>query len=883
MSLSTSDDILGIELSPKKVEDWLREVSYHENPEYVPSDFALEFIAFIKLVNGIEGEENKSPIIHLQMLDNIQRNDKDTINMCHRGSGKTTLLGSYLFLYVATYGDIPGFGKIPYALYVTDAVENGVKKMRLDLEFRWQNSEFLQEWVPFAKFTDVRWEFKNKDGNRFVVSAHGAKALSLDSRLYTENGFSTIGECKIGDQIFGADGQLTTIIQKSEIFHKPMYELGLIDGRTLKVSEDHINAVIHKEFSANKRVYTKKNLTTKELLKENLQHVRTMKWTKGRNRAVKENLLFIENCHPLQYSTKAFPVDPYTLGLLLGDGSLRGDSVVLHAHKDDWEEYRKNIPYALGKIQIDKRNSNVVSQSINGLTQKIRDLNLVGHGDTKFIPQQYLFGSIEQRQALLQGLMDTDGTIGPRKVNPTTSFTSNSSKLVQGVAALVMSLGGNVFFGRTGKKAYRVQVKLNMSVFKLHRKKQHEKFNRCNRVAIKYIKKIQLEPSQCIAVDNEEKQFITSNYTRTHNTGVRGTKELGTRPVLAVLDDLISDDDARSETVIASVEDTVYKAVDYALHPQRRKVIWSGTPFNAKDPLYKAVESGAWHVNVYPICEHWPCKRKDFFGSWEDRFTYDYVLSQYTKAVKTGKIAAFNQELMLRIMSEEDRLIADGEINWYSRDLLLTHKDSFNCYITTDFATSDKESADYSVISVWAYNDKGHWYWVDGICEKQTMDKNIDDLFRLAQKWQVNLQQVGIEVSGQQGGFIPWIQDQMIVRQIYFNLAKDKNSSSLGIRPNTNKMQRFNIVVPWFKAHQIFLPREMKDTSIMREAVNELELVSLAGMKSKHDDWLDTVSMLANLTPWRPNAVVEVNKNSETNIWEAETVQQSSNLTSYIV
>ena len=234
-------------------------------------------------------------------------------------------------------------------------------------------------------------------------------------------------------------------------------------------------------------------------------------------------------------------------------------------------------------------------------------------------------------------------------------------------------------------------------------------------------------------------------------------------------------------------------------------------------------------------------------------------------------------------MSEEDRLIADGEINWYSRDLLLTHKDSFNYYITTDFATSDKESADYSVISVWAYNDKGHWYWVDGICEKQTMDKNIDDLFRLAQKWQVNLQQVGIEVSGQQGGFIPWIQDQMIVRQVYFNLAKDKNSSSLGIRPNTNKMQRFNIVVPWFKAHQIFLPREMKDTSIMREAVNELELVSLAGMKSKHDDWLDTVSMLANLTPWRPNAVVEVNKNSETNIWEAETIQQSSNLTSYIV
>ena len=137
-------------------------------------------------------------------------------------------------------------------------------------------------------------------------------------------------------------------------------------------------------------------------------------------------------------------------------------------------------------------------------------------------------------------------------------------------------------------------------------------------------------------------------------------------------------------------------------------------------------------------------------------------------------------------MSDEDRLIADDEICWYSRDLLLQNKNSFNYYITTDFATSDKESADFSVIAVWAYNDKGHWFWVDGICKKQTMDKNIDDLFRLAQKWRVNLQQVGIEISGQQGGFIPWIQDQMMTRQVYFNLAKDKDSSKLGIRPNTS-------------------------------------------------------------------------------------------------
>jgi len=61
-------------------------------------------------------------------------------------------------------------------------------------------------------------------------------------------------------------------------------------------------------------------------------------------------------------------------------------------------------------------------------------------------------------------------------------------------------------------------------------------------------------------------------------TGVRGTRENNSRPVLALLDDLISDEDARSKTVIDSVEDTVYKAIDYALHPKLRKNHLVGDP-----------------------------------------------------------------------------------------------------------------------------------------------------------------------------------------------------------------------------------------------------------------------------------------------------------------
>jgi len=529
------------EALPWKVEDYLNSTDYNVDPFYVPSDFALQFVTFIKLVNGAQGEENKTPVVHYKMLDTITMGGTRIINLCHRGIAKTTLMGEYLFLYIATYGDVPGFGRVDLALYVSDSIENGVKNMRKNLEFRWDNSEFLKEYVPEIRFTDIRWEFKNADGKVFIVKGYGAK------------------------------------------------------------------------------------------------------------------------------------------------------------------------------------------------------------------------------------------------------------------------------------------------------------------------------------------------------TGVRGAKEMGKRPQLAVLDDLISDEDARSVTVVAAVEDTVYKAVTYALHPTKNMIIWSGTPFNAKDPLYKAVESGAWSVNVFPVCEAYPCTKEDFRGSWADRFTYEYVKVQYDLAIKSGKVETFNQELMLRIMSDEDRMIQDGDIGWYKLDAVLRNKSRFNFYITTDFATSEKQKSDYSFISVWAYNNVGDWLWVDGVCKRQLMDKNIDDLFRLAQIYKP--QSVGVEVTGQQGGFIQWIQGQMLERNIYFTLASDGNESKPGIRPNTNKMVRFNTVVPLFKARKIFFPIERKTEDTMVEAINELSLASISGFRSKHDDFIDTVSMLSSLVTWKPSEeALVVQSGNNDGMWELEVDRSTSDrMSSYIV
>ena len=187
----------------------------------------------------------------------------------------------------------------------------------------------------------------------------------------------------------------------------------------------------------------------------------------------------------------------------------------------------------------------------------------------------------------------------------------------------------------------------------------------------------------------------------------------------------------------------------------------------------------------------------------------------------------------------------------------------------TPSVTSIKDKADFSVISVWAYNNVGDWLWVDGICKRQLMDKNIDDLFRLCQIYRP--QQVGIEVSGQQGGFIPWLQGEMLTRNIYFPLASQNNNNSPGIRPNTNKMVRFNTVVPLFKARKIFFPKERRSETTMQEAMNELSLVAVSGFRSKRDDFLDTISMLSVLTPWKPSEEAALTPSGKGDgVWEVD-------------
>ena len=397
-----------------------------------------------------------------------------------------------------------------------------------------------------------------------------------------------------------------------------------------------------------------------------------------------------------------------------------------------------------------------------------------------------------------------------------------------------------------------------------------------------YIPKAHWTDSTIILTNSDNHNLSIKLYGA--STGFRGTKAFGKRPSLVILDDIIPDEAGKSKTLMRNIKDMVYNAVIPALDPAHRKIILSGTPFSSDDVIIEAVESGQWDVNIFPICNKFPCSKKEFSGAWEDRFPYERVLADYKVYESTGKLAGFYQEYMLQINSEEERLVQDYEISWYGRKSLLQVKDNFNFYITTDFATSAKQQADFSVISVWAYNNNGDWFWVDGICEKQTLDKSIDNLFSLVQLYKPI--SVGIEVTGQQGGFIDIIKRDMITRNIFFNIARSgKNNTILGIRPDTDKLTRFNLVVPLFKMGKMYFPEELKPTKVMSEFMLELSLATKNGIKG-HDDCIDTISMLAYMKPWKPSIESEPSHQQNSSYFgidDDDDMSSESSYNSYIV
>jgi deoxycytidine triphosphate deaminase len=303
------------------------------------------------------------------------------------------------------------------------------------------------------------------------------KALGIGTLVPTVAGWRTMGSLRVGDQVFGVDGRPTPVVAATEIMTgRPCFEVCFSDGQTIIADAAHLWCTTTK--SARKHGRPSGIATTVEIA--------------ATLRAGKEWNHHIALAEPVQYPEQSLPIDPYVLGIWLGDGTSRD---------------------AQGRYSADA-----------SLSSTLRCRGLLSN---KLVPLRYLRAAVHQRLALLQGLMDSDGYIDKFG---RCEFVSTRECLSDAVVELAASLGLRpvkrkktaMFRGVEHGVAYQVKFTPRIPVFRLERKLARIRTGVPQRHrAIVDARPVASYPVRCIQVGAPDGMFLVGRtYIPTHNSSL---------------------------------------------------------------------------------------------------------------------------------------------------------------------------------------------------------------------------------------------------------------------------------------------------------------------------------------------------------------------------
>ena len=366
-----------------------------------------------------------------------------------------------------------------------------------------------------------------------------------------------------------------------------------------------------------------------------------------------------------------------------------------------------------------------------------------------------------------------------------------------------------------------------------------------------------------------EKRHMLIKFKGAASGGIRsGSRNpvTGDRYALIIADDVIKNEaDAYSETIMHNVTTALMSDARNAMRAKNTQYVLINTPFHKLDPIYMMVESGGYTPLVTPICKkiYIGMPEEEFVALWDDMHSFESVMSRYLEAVATNTTRSFNQELMLRVSNDEDRLVTDDMIQWYDRALIMKLLDGYTLYITTDFTTTSAAKSDFSVIAAWAINSEDDWFLLDLCVRRQELQQQYDELMRMVRTWSRGGRavEVGVEIDGQQKAHIFSIKERMMKDALFFGFAKQKGApigreGILSRSGNTSKIDRFRYIVPRFQNHKIYFPEQLKNNTDMLEGLKQLKGATHAGF-STHDDFPDVITQLGLIDLRVPTMNVE--------------------------
>jgi len=341
------------------------------------------------------------------------------------------------------------------------------------------------------------------------------KAQPLSSLVATPSGWKAMDDIQPGDEVCTPNGTITKVIDTYPQGDLPIYKITFADGDSVECCGDHLWEI------------SSKNRKT--------PFITDTRWIKKHYLSPSGYRMLSIRCpDPVVFNKREVPVDPYMLGILLGDGNLTNGSVAFSSADTEIvntlmktleKEYTIKTNHHTGidhRIVRTKR-----SPKPTKYTTALRNLGLWDKDSfEKFVPEIYLKNDIETRKLVLRGLMDSDGYVNSKTGMP--EITICSKMLSEGVKDLVESLGGVCVVKEkknvSGNICYRCFIKYDDApdLFMISRKKTAARKRTKYPVkrVISSVEVIGRKPCKCILVEDSNHLYLTNNYVVTHNTQI---------------------------------------------------------------------------------------------------------------------------------------------------------------------------------------------------------------------------------------------------------------------------------------------------------------------------------------------------------------------------
>lgn len=392
----------------------------------------------------------------------------------------------------------------------------------------------LLKWKAMPKQLEFLHLFGDKmprydlRGYILALSPGGGKSIGMDDLIRTPYGWVKNRNLKLGQDIIAPDGTITKVCGIYPQGELDMYKVTFEDGRSVECSDDHLWKVYNRGW------YNGKGAPMGAWRVVKFQDLRT---NMANHPDVKYYVPLVSP--EIRKDTKV-PIDPYLLGVILGDGNISHKNVsITKPDKFIRNAFVELLP--IGNIVTEYCNKGktfrITGRSLitgKSIKDYLTELQLFGKtSPDKFIPEGYFNGSFQQKLALLQGLLDTDGTVSE---NGSISFCTTSKKLALQVQELVRSIGGlaklrirhpkYTYKGevKEGREAYQINIRYHTprDMFRLPRKREatpeNYQYADTFRLRIRNIEYVGKKEAQCIAVEHPDRLYITNDYIVTHNT-----------------------------------------------------------------------------------------------------------------------------------------------------------------------------------------------------------------------------------------------------------------------------------------------------------------------------------------------------------------------------